>query len=77
MGVYFIFAGVVISKKTITMNKKEIWSWYFYDFGNSAFTTLVITFIFSTYFTKAIALNEIDGTYLWSQAIAITAIIVL
>tara|TARA_B100000686_G_scaffold347198_1_gene435381 strand:+ start:3648 stop:4955 length:1308 start_codon:yes stop_codon:yes gene_type:complete len=63
-------------KKTITMNKKEIWSWYFYDFGNSAFTTLVITFIYSTYFTKAIALNEIDGTYLWSQAIAITAIIV-
>ena len=56
--------------------RKEIWSWYFYDFGNSAFTTLVITFIYSTYFTKAIAENEIDGTYLWSQAIAITAVIV-
>ena len=56
--------------------RKEIWSWCFYDFGNSAFTTLVITFIYSTYFTKAIAENEIDGTYLWSQAIAITAVIV-
>ena len=58
------------------MNRKEIWSWCFYDFGNSAFTTLVITFIYSTYFTKAIAVNEIDGTYLWSQAIAITAVVV-
>jgi len=58
------------------LKRKEIISWCFYDFGNSAFTTLVITFIYSTYFTKAIALNEIDGTYLWSQAIAITAIIV-
>ena len=56
--------------------RKEIWSWCFYDFGNSAFTTLVITFIYSTYFTNAIAENEIDGTYLWSQAIAITAVIV-
>ena len=56
--------------------RKEIWSWCFYDFGNSAFTTLVITFIYSTYFTKAIAENEIEGTYLWSQAIAITAVIV-
>ena len=56
--------------------RKEIWSWCFYDFGNAAFTTLVITFIYSTYFTKAIAENEIDGTYLWSQAIAITAVIV-
>jgi len=58
------------------LNRKEIWSWCFYDFGNSAFTTLVITFIYSTYFTKAIAVNEIDGTYLWSQAIAITAVVV-
>ena len=56
--------------------RKEIWSWCFYDFGNSAFTTLVITFIYSTYFTKAIAENEIDGTFLWSHAISITAVIV-
>ena len=56
--------------------RKEIWSWCFYDFGNSAFTTLVITFVYATYFTKGIADNEIDGTFLWSQAIAITAVIV-
>ena len=56
--------------------RKEIWSWCFYDFGNSAFTTLVITFVYATYFTKGIAENEIDGTFLWSQAIAITAVIV-
>ena len=56
--------------------RKEIWSWCFYDFGNSPLTTLVITFIYSTYITKAIAENEIDGTFLWSHAISITAVIV-
>tara|TARA_S200000501_G_C20872196_1_gene764842 strand:- start:11036 stop:12289 length:1254 start_codon:yes stop_codon:yes gene_type:complete len=58
------------------MNKKKIISWCFYDFGNSAFTTLVVTFIYSTYFTTSIAENEIDGTFLWSNGIAISAIIV-
>ena len=58
------------------MNRLKIISWCFYDFGNSAFTTLVVTFIYSTYFTKSIAENEIDGTFLWSNGIAISAIIV-
>ena len=44
------------------MDKKEIFSWTLYDFANSAFTTLVVTFIYSTYFTKSIAPNEIDGS---------------
>ena len=58
------------------MNRLKIISWCFYDFGNSAFTTLVVTFIYSTYFTKSIAENEIDGTFLWSNGIAVSAIIV-
>jgi len=47
-----------------------------YDFANSAYTTLVVTFIYATYFTKAIAENEIVGTALWSRAVVITAITV-
>jgi UMF1 family MFS transporter len=47
-----------------------------YDFGNSAFTTLVVTFIYATYFTKAIAPDEVTGTVLWSQGVTITAITV-
>ncbi|MFC1543277.1 MFS transporter [Candidatus Neomarinimicrobiota bacterium] len=57
-------------------NRRTVWSWCLYDFGNSAFTTLVVTFIYATYFTKAIAPEEIMGTVLWSRGVTITAITV-
>jgi UMF1 family MFS transporter len=48
-----------------------------YDFANSAFTTLVITFIYATYFVRGIAENETAGTVLWSWGVvAPTAITV-
>lgn len=55
---------------------KIIWSWAFYDWANSAFTTLVVTFIYSTYFTKAIAPDEVTGTAWWSRAIGLSAVII-
>lgn len=56
--------------------KRTIWAWAMYDFANSAFTTLVVTFIYGAYFTKGIAPDEVIGTQWWSWAIAVTAIIV-
>ena len=47
-----------------------------FDFANSAYTTLIVTFIYGTYFVKAIAPDEITGTALWSRGITITAICV-
>ena len=52
-----------------------IWSWALYDWANSAFTTLVVTFIYSTYFTKAMAPDEVTGTAWWSRAIAVSALL--
>ena len=57
-------------------NKLTVFSWSMYDFANQPFTTLVVTFIYGTFFTKVIAENEIVGTMLWSRGITITAIIV-
>tara|TARA_B100000768_G_scaffold38800_1_gene37631 strand:+ start:6882 stop:8186 length:1305 start_codon:yes stop_codon:yes gene_type:complete len=57
-------------------NKKIIWSWAMYDFANSAFTTLVVTFIYGTYFTKSIAPDELTGTNWWSYSISFCAILV-
>ena len=48
------------------------WSWAFYDWANSAFNTLVATFIYSTYFTQAMAPDEVTGTLWWSRAVAPT-----
>ena len=47
-----------------------------YDFANSAFTTLVVTFIYATYFTEAIASDSTTGTSYWSLGVGISAILV-
>ena len=56
--------------------KKTVFCWSMYDFANQPFTTLIVTFIFSAYYTQAIAPNIHDGTFLWSIGIAITALFV-
>ena len=55
---------------------KVIFSWALYDWANSAFTTLVVTFVYSYYFTKAIAADEVTGTTQWSWAVGASAILI-
>ena len=55
---------------------KVIFSWSLFDWANSAFTTIVVTFIYATYFTQAMATDAIRGTVLWSRAIAVSAILI-
>ncbi len=55
---------------------KTIFSWCLFDWANSAFTTLVVTFVYSTYFTQAIAPDQVTGTALWSRAVAASAVLV-
>ena len=47
-----------------------------YDFANSAFTTLVVTFIYATFFTEVLAEDNVAGTTYWSWGVAISAILV-
>jgi len=54
---------------------KVIWSWAMFDWANSAFTTLVITFIYATYFTTRMAPDEVTGTAWWSRAVSISAVL--
>ena len=51
-------------------------AWSLYDFGNSAFATLVVTFIYAAFFTKTFAPDEATGTAWWSRAVTVTAIAV-
>ena len=55
---------------------KVIWSWAMYDWANSAFTTLVVTFIYSTYYGKAFWPTEEIGTNWWTRGIAVSSIVV-
>ena len=56
--------------------KKQIISWSLYDFANQPYSTLIITFIYSAFFVNYIAADEQEGTFLWANAISITAITV-
>ena len=51
-------------------------SWTLYDWAISAFSTIVTTFIFATYFTKSVALTPIIGTHEWGNATALAGIII-
>jgi MFS transporter, UMF1 family len=55
---------------------RTIFAWSLYDFANSSFATIVLTFVYSTYFTKEIAENAIVGSSQWSRAVTISAVIV-
>ncbi len=44
-------------------------AWCFYDWANSAFPTVITTFIFAAYFAQAVAETPVEGTVLWSRAL--------
>ena len=60
------------------MKKSNLKSLYYYlfDWGNSPFSTIVITFVFSSYFTNTIASNKIIGTSLWGWTIALAGLLI-
>ena len=55
--------------------KRPRWSWYFYDFGNSAYASVILLAVFSAYF-KNVVVGGAEGTRLWGLAVGIAAIIV-
>lgn len=57
-------------------DRRVVAAWSLYDFANSAFTTLVVTFIYAAYFTKGVAVDETTGTSQWSVAVALTGVVV-
>ena len=52
------------------------WSWALYDWANSPFTTLVITFVFSTYFQQAVVKEAVEGQALWGYAVAASGLVI-
>lgn len=61
---------------TQPQSKKGIIAWCIYDWGNSAFPTIILTFVFAAYFTSKIAVNKIVGTAQWADAVGIAGLIV-
>jgi MFS transporter, UMF1 family len=51
-------------------------SWALYDWANSAFATVIQTFVFATYFTQQVAANATAGTVLWSNTVMAAGIVI-
>ena len=59
-----------------TADKRSIFSWCFYDWANTAFSTVIITFIFGVYFARSVVGDEIEGSAQWSFAIALSGLFI-
>lgn len=56
--------------------KRAIFSWCLYDWANSAYPTVVTTFVFGAYFTGAVAETPESGTEVWGYAMGVAGLAV-
>lgn len=56
----------------LKLSKSSV-GWMFYDFANSAFTTVMVTVVFSVFFVKSIATGRPEGgEWYWSLAVSLS-----
>ncbi len=53
-----------------------IFCWCFFDWAHSAFPTVIISFVFATYFTESVADSTILGTAYWGWTMGLSGILV-
>jgi len=59
------------------VKRSEIFGWCCFDFANSAFTTIIVTVVYATYFNKAVALDNPAASSWWGRSIALSQLIVI
>ncbi|MEM7255023.1 MAG: MFS transporter [Pseudomonadota bacterium] len=60
----------------MSVSKKGIFAWCLYDWANSTFPGVILTFVFSAYYSQAVAPSVEQGTASWGFATSIAAAIV-
>lgn len=60
-----------------THSRGKIFAWTLFDFGNTAFSVIVVTVIYSTYFIEQVAGSQLRiwGLALWGSAISLSMLI--
>ncbi len=51
-------------------------AWCLYDWANSAFPTVIISFVFPHYFVQSIVGDKISGTAQWGYAVSISGVLI-
>lgn len=60
----------------VTFERRRILAWCLFDWANSPYTTLIVTFVYSAYFAQKFAPDVVTGTAWWSRGVAIAGMIV-
>jgi UMF1 family MFS transporter len=58
-----------------TSTRRERWSWYLYDFGNSAYASVILLAVYSAYFQGEVVGGP-EGTRLWGWSLFIAMLAV-
>jgi len=61
--------------KENSLQRRSIWSWYFYDFANSAYASIILLAVYSAYFKDAVV-GGAEGTRLWAISVGIASVTV-
>lgn len=57
-------------------NKRALWSWALYDWANSAFFTIILTFVFAQYFSTSVVQDDVAGTNAWGNIVGISGVFI-
>jgi len=55
--------------------RRERWAWYLYDFGNSAYASVVLLAVYSAYFQGEVV-GGAEGSRMWGLAVGIAMLVV-
>ncbi|WP_404366975.1 MFS transporter [Marinobacter sp.] len=61
---------------TSAVRPGALWSWALYDWANSAFFTIILTFVFARYFSQSVVGDEVAGTEYWGNIVGISGVVV-
>jgi UMF1 family MFS transporter len=56
-------------------SRSALAAWCLYDWANSAYPTVIITFVFSAYVTQKVAPDPVTGTAAWGYCMSLSALI--
>ncbi|MGE0822077.1 MAG: MFS transporter [Candidatus Binatia bacterium] len=65
-----------ISQTPRRISTAALVSWALYDWANSAFATVIQTFVFAAYFVRQVAADEVIGSTLWGNTLAAAGLVV-
>jgi len=57
------------------VSKRELWAWYLYDFGNSAYAAVILLAVYSAYYKQQVV-GGAEGSRLWGLSVGIAMLVV-